>query len=699
MTIASPFALKRLIPVTLLTATMLGAGCQGSNDSAAKVPYSSHGNQPVLSMVAGKPSGHGYVDGSLSASRFSFPTGMRFDAAGNLYVVDMRNSVIRRIDRNGTVATIAGTVGQTGGTDGRGAAARFNYPTDIAVDAAGVVYVADAGNNTIRKILQDGTVTTWAGAVGQAGSDNGSVSKARFNGPNGLAFDAQGNLYVVDSWNCTIRKITPTGMVSTIAGKAGGWGYADGVGPTAQFNGPTAIAIDAAGILYVTDGSNTIRRITADGTVTTFAGAAWQGGEVDGAAAIARFNGPTGIVADKSGNVYVSDTYGNTLRKISPDGKVSTIAGSRTPGSKDGVGAAASFTSPNRLAIDGAGNLYVTSETSAIRRIDVSAMVTTWAGASSEPGSTDGPALSARLNFPNGLVVDKAGSIFIADQDNSTVRKIDASGNVTTLAGSVGVWGWADGIGQAAQFNGVGSVAVAPDGNVFASEYYGNTIRKITPDGKVTTFAGAAVAGDNRDGAGTDARFNAPNFITADQGGTLYVADYGNNTIRKISPTGIVSTFAGSGRPGSADGKGAEASFNGPNSIAIDEGGNLFVTDSVNNTIRKITPSGVVSTLAGFAGATGSADGAGKSARFSYPWGIALDRKGNLYVADSNNNAIRKVSSAGVVTTVAGGAGQYANVVGKWPVQIAYPISVAFDAQRNRMLVTAPHAVMSIPAE
>ncbi|MGZ5201390.1 MAG: NHL repeat-containing protein [Telluria sp.] len=700
-----PGMLRAVLPAALFAAVAVSAGCSESNAASGRnsrlLGFSSASRQTgSLAVVAGQPSGQGYRDGSRDAARFSYPGGMRFDAAGAMYVADSRNSVIRRIDRSGSVTTVAGTVDLPGSADGRGAAARFNSPSDIAIDAAGVIYIADSANNTIRKVLPDGSVTTLAGAAGQPGSADGSGAAARFNGPNGLALDRDGNLYVVDSWNCTIRKITPAGQVSTVAGTAGAWGYADGNGAAAQFNGPTAIAIDAAGMLYVTDGSNTIRKITPAGDVMTLAGAAWQGGEADGAGSSARFNGPSGVAIDAAGNVFVADAYGNTVRKVTPAGEVTTIAGSGNVGSQDGTGVMASFKGPNRLAFDSSGNLYVTDSNSAIRRIDAGNIVTTWAGATGQAGSLNGPALAARFSFPNGLAVDPSGNIYLADQDNATIRKLGVDGNVTTIAGSAGVWGSADGTAAAAQFGGPGGVAVAPDGSLYVSEFSNNTIRKITQDGKVTTLAGTAGQSGNADGAGADARFSAPNCVAVDRQGNLYVADYNNNTIRKISPAGVVTTIAGNGQPGAADGIGAAARFNGPNSIAIDDGGNLFVTDSVNNTIRKITPGGVVSTVAGLAGAAGSADGMGRNARFSYPWEIAVDRKGNLYVADSGNNALRLVTPAGVVSTLAGVAGApYANVPGTLPAGLAFPIGVALDDSRHRILVTVPDAVLSVPVQ
>ncbi|HZX27025.1 MAG TPA: SMP-30/gluconolactonase/LRE family protein, partial [Telluria sp.] len=330
-------AMRRASLVAALgAAAAFGVGCSGtaagsSGRSSAAIVL------PTLDIVAGQPSGQGYVDSMRNGARFSYPSGMRFDAAGNMYVADMRNSVIRRIGRDGTVSTVAGMVGITGSADGRGTAARFNYPGDVAVDAAGVLYVADSGNNTIRKIAVDGTVSTLAGAAGQSGAGDGGAADARFNGPNGVVLDGQGNLYVADSWNSVIRRITPDGQVSTLAGAAGSWGHADGTGAAAQFKNPASITIDGAGMLYVADGS-TVRRITPAGVVTTIAGADGQDGETDGAGAAARFNGAGGIAADAAGNLFVADGGGNTVRKVTPDGVVTTLAGSGSSGAQNGTG-------------------------------------------------------------------------------------------------------------------------------------------------------------------------------------------------------------------------------------------------------------------------------------------------------------------------------------------------------------------------
>jgi hypothetical protein len=242
----------------------------------------------------------------------------------------------------------------------------------------------------------------------------------------------------------------------------------------------------------------------------------------------------------------------------------------------------------------------------------------------------------------------------VADSYNETIRKITLAGVVTTLAGSAGVSGSADGTGSAARFSSPGGVATDSGGNIYVTDAAA-TIRKITPSGVVTTLAGSASGRGSEVGTGSAASFNRPAGVAADSGGNVYVADTDNSTIRKITPAGVVTTVAGSaGLRGSADGTGSAARFNSPWGVATDSSGNVYVADSRNDTIRKITPAGVVTTLAGSAGFFGSEDGTGSAARFNSPWGVATDSSGNVYVADSGNHTIRKMTPAGVVTTLAG---------------------------------------------
>ncbi len=269
----------------------------------------------TFTTLAGQAS-IGSADGTGSAARFYYPAGVATDSSGNVYVADRSNSTIRKITPAGVVTTLAGLAGYQGSADGTGSAARFYYPFGVATDSSGNVYVADGGNDTIRKITPAGVVTTLAGLAGITGSADGTGSAARFYNPAAVATDSSGNVYVADTVNYTIRKITPAGVVTTLAGLAGSYGSADGTGSAARFYYPFGVATDSSGNVYVADTDNhTIREITPAGVVTTLAGLAGSYGSADGAGSAARFHYPYGGATDSSGNVYVADSGNNTIRK------------------------------------------------------------------------------------------------------------------------------------------------------------------------------------------------------------------------------------------------------------------------------------------------------------------------------------------------------------------------------------------------
>ncbi|MCI0536873.1 MAG: Ig-like domain-containing protein, partial [Verrucomicrobiales bacterium] len=315
----------------------------------------------TFTTLAGSAGAQGSTDSAGSAARFFSPYAVTVDSAGNVYVADTRNHTIRKITVTGTTTTLAGAALRGGIADGTGSAAQFNQPWGIAVDSAGNVYVADRYNHTIRKVTPAGVVTTLAGLVARRGSADGTGSAARFDQPWGVAVDGAGNVYVADYFNHTIRKVTPAGVVTTLAGRTGIIGSADGTGSAAQFNYPSGVAVDTAGNLFVADeGNHTIRKVTTTGTVTTFAGLAGNRGSADGTGSAARFWNPYGIAVDGVGNLYVADTWNETIRKATPAGAVTTLGGlADNPGSADGTGSAARFDHPTGVAVDRAGKLYV----------------------------------------------------------------------------------------------------------------------------------------------------------------------------------------------------------------------------------------------------------------------------------------------------------------------------------------------------
>jgi len=328
--------------------------------------------------------------------------------------------------------------------------------------------------------------------------------------------------------------------------------------------------------------------------------------------------------------------------------QVSTLAGSGNEAYVNGVGTLASFYNPVAVATDVAGNVYVAdSENNVIRKVTSTGVVTTLAG-SGTAAYADGTGTAASFNWPNGIAVDLSGNVYVGDTGNNLIRKITPAGVVTTLAGSVG-GGYADGTGTAALFIWPFGLDVDASGNVYVADNQNYLIRKITPAGVVTTLAGSLLNG-NTNGTGIAASFNNPSDVAVDASGNIYVADTGNNLIRKITSAGVVTTLAGSGDYNNLNGTGTAASFNTPFGVAVDALGNVYVADAANNLIRKITPAGVVTTPVG-TGFYGNTNGVGTSASFNNPTGIAVDAFGNVYIADSYNNTIRKITGMLNITT------------------------------------------------
>jgi sugar lactone lactonase YvrE len=662
-----------------------------------------------LQLIAGDLGAAGGVDGPIAVARFTALAGVTVDGRGNVYVSD--GHAVRKISPDGVVTTVAGLASEWGDADGAGATARFNSPQGLATDAAGNVYVADRDNQAIRKITPAGMVSTLAGSSVSMGDNDGIGSRARFFRPTGVAVDGAGNVFVADTRNYTVRRISAAGVVSTIAGRADEAGSTNGPGAAARFASPQGIAVDATGNVYVTDfDSHVIRKISTSGIVTTFAGSSM--GSADGNGASAQFAYPSGLAIDKDGNLYVGDSHSLTIRKITPGGLVTTVAGlADRPGTADGPAATARFNSVHAVAVDRSGNIYATDYTyiqsagatryvkpgpsATVRRIDATGVVSTIAGQRSElDPSPDGVGAAARFESPSGIVADRDGTMYVTDATASTVRKIAAKGEVSTLAGRAGVTGNADGVGSDARFGQPTGIALDGAGTLFLTDPVAAVIRKITRDGIVSTFAGSAGAKGSVDGVGAAARFSAPDGIAVDDRGNLYVTDGWVDTVRKITPAGDVTTLAGkAGERGSTDGPADRARFVVPAGIAVDRAGNVYVCDFGNRTIRKITPGGDVTTLAGRAGRQGSADGIGPAAEFSGPLAIAVDDAGNLYVSDANT--IRRVTSRGAVRTVAGVAGEAGIKLGRLPGRLENTSGIALiDA--NTLAVTERYSVLKI---
>lgn len=619
----------------------------------------------TVSRVAGTGVQGDSGDGGPAISANVSVNAIALDAAGNIYLSDPAFSVIRRIDATtGIITTVAGdgTYGYSG-DGGPATSAQLNSPSAVTVDGPGNLYIADEGNYVIRRVdVATKTITTVAGngTYGYSG-DGGPATDAQFL-PVNVTADAAGNLYITDINACVVRRVdATTNVITTVAGN-GTRGYSGDGTPAsmAQLFAPLAATLDAVGNLYIADqGNYVIRRVdAATGVITTVAGNGTYGSTGDGGPATSAQLYPFSVASDANGDLYIADTNHLIVRRV--DGSAATITtvvgnGTYTYGGTNGQATAAQMGYVFGVAADALGDLYVADETNAaIRRVDaLSGMIATVAGNGSPGYEGDGgPAASAQLAYPYGVALDTAGNLYIADTGNHVIRRVDAStGTISTVAGN-GTEGYAGdgGPATAAQMYGAYSVAVDASGNLYIPDTVDAVVRRIDAKTQViTTVAGNGTSGYTGDGgAATNAQLFQPTGLATNVAGDLFIADSVNNVIRRVdAKTQVITTFAGTGTRGySGDGGPAtSAQFYGPNAIALDGAGNLYIADLGNNVVRRIdTTTGVITTVAGDSVYGYSGDGGpATSGELANPFAVALSLAGDLFVADSGNMRVRKV--------------------------------------------------------
>lgn len=596
---------------------------------------------PNVHIIAGTVGGSGFADGSGNQVRFNLPSGTAVDAQGNIFVADRFNSVIRKIAPSGVATTVAGRVRVNGLQDGPAAAALFNFPEALALDAAGNLYVGDS--TLIRKIATDGTVSTVAGQR-QAGSGDGTGSIAAFSAVRAIVSDATGNLVVVDgAANQTVRRVSRSGVVTTLAGSAGSLGDADGQGAAARFRDMSALAVDAAGNYFVAD-DHSVRRVTPDGTVALFAGAPGVPATIDGPRLLARFGNLSGLGFDRAGSLYLAeDSY---IRRITPDGNTITLAGGgvSTGGDRDGTGGTAYLHYPTGMTPtpDGTRFIFTGRHNSTVRSVTLGGTVNTVAGVSPQYAHVDGPGTTARFFATSVIASDAHGSVYTPEFNS--VRRIDSAGTVLTLT-----------LRHPNLVN-ISAIALDAAGTVFLADNQLHQIFRVAPDGSATVLAGIAGVTGHQDGPASLATFLFPGGLAVDRSGNVFVADTQNGTIRKIDTAGMVTTVAGrAGQCGNVDGVGPAALFCHPMGMAFDAQGRLYVADDWAHTIRRITSDGTVVTFGGAPFAAGLSNGF--VSRFKGPTAVAFDVDGNLYVADTGNSVVRRVMADGIASTVIGQVG------------------------------------------
>jgi hypothetical protein len=775
------------------------AGSDGATITKTVGSYAAETPGPQTVTVILSPSDYSPT-GATSVSNYVLPT--TATGAGTISIGSgLSFSLLGQ-----TINAYAGQSGSAayGGDGGLATASTLSGPASVAIDQAGNLYLADRANSVIRKITQAGYISTYAGtgAAGYSG-DGGAATSAQLSAPWGVAADSTGNLYIADTGNNRIRKVTSAGIISTFAGTGvAGFGGDGAAATSAQISSPYGVAIDSNSNLYIADaGNRRIRKVVSGGNITTYAGNGTAGYSGDGAAASsAELNQPMGLAVDSSGNLYIADENNNRVRMIEPNGTISTVAGNgNSLDSGDGFNAtSAGISAPLNMTVDPAGNLYI-AEAARVRWVSTAGVIQTFAGTGTAGSAGNGgPATSAQLGSLSGIALDALGQIYLSDTTYDVIRRItldtsfpatnvgqssssqpvavvvntaaaiqsiavpsgyanysvgtvsgctvdgstinpagtvcsfpmtfapqyaglstapltliDGTGTKHTFAlrgtgtgaefaffpglintfagtGSAGATG-DGGPASAALLNLPHAIAVAPDGTVYIADFQNDTIRAVNPAGIISTMAGttgtAGYSGDG--GAATAAQLTTPSGIVLDSAGNLYISDFGNHAIRKIDANGIIATVVGTGSAASdcpTGGLAASAALNYPSSTAFDSKGDLYIADAALQCVVVVYASGYIATFAGTGAAGFSGDaGPALSAQLNSPATVAVDSNDNVYIADAGNNRIRMVNAQGVISTVVGNgtAGDTGDYGPALSAELDQPYALALDAANS----------------
>ncbi|MDH5761881.1 MAG: SMP-30/gluconolactonase/LRE family protein [Nitrospinota bacterium] len=622
------------------------------------------GKDGIITTLAGNGTAGFSGDGGPAwKASFNFPAGLCLDGDGNLFVADRNNHRVRRIDPAGTVTTVAGTGDpDMGGDGGPAVQAHLNYPSDLVCDDHGNLYISDRSNNRIRKVNAKGIISTIVGmGLPDFGGDFGPAVEAFLKYPFGIDMDSKGNLYIADRGNNRIRKVDTQGIITTVAGD-GTHFFAGDYGPAtrASLAYPTDVVADDRGNLYIADrNNNRIRKVDSLGIITTVMGIGKY--EYNGDNEIASettLHLPFAVALSPDGKLIIVDR--NHFRVRSMDLKshtVATVAGNGKSWFRGdgGPGPGATLEFPSGIGVGSRGRVIFSDKmANRLRFIDQEGFIYSFAGNGNQGNEGDGgPAIEASLYLPNSLVVDQKDNIyFVSPQGNSQyVRKIDSQGNITRFAGNGILGDFGDG-GPAVQasFGVIQDLAVDVHGNIYIADLTNRKIRKVDTQGIVSTLAS-----DNwKDIADEEIH---PNGIAVNSSGEIFVSDSGSSKIRKIDRDQKITVFAGSGEfKDSGDGGPAVlAGIRSPGGLAFSPVGELFIAEETSHRIRKIDKAGNIFHVAGTGNAGYEGDGGvATQASLKSPYRLAFDKEGNLYFSDRDNHRIRKIDSRGIITTVAG---------------------------------------------
>jgi hypothetical protein len=635
----------------------------------------------TISVVAGSGS-YGYagdgVTGGAGNASLEHPYAVAVDGTGNVYIADQYNCVVRKVDTTNTITTIAGIAGSCGysGDSGKGTAAQLYFPDGLGLDSSGNLFIGDNNNCVVRRlVLSTNVITTYAGnhTCGYSG-DNGAATSAELSTVYGIGADSSGNIFIADAGNCVIREVVKaTQRISTVAGNhTCGYNGDNGLATSAEMNQIFGIAVNGTAITIGDYYNQRVRQFTVGGNITTVAGNGTACGGTcgeGGPATSAELNGPVGVASTSTGTIYIANDNNYVIDKFTVGGNLNLFAGNHSPtvetliNNAPASGVVLNF--PYGLADDSSGNVYIADSHNFMVREDVKStgLVDFFAGDGTYGYSGDGgAATSAELTYVYGVAKDSAGNVYIADNSNCLIRKVNPAGTISTFAGFL-VGGTSPrcgytgdgGAATGAELNQPYDVAVDTKNNVYIADYANYVVRKVSTTGIITTIAGiGGIAGYSGDGGpATNALLYGPTAVAVDPAGNVFIADYNNCRVRQINAvTGIITTVAGNGYCGfTGDGLAIDVGVAYPQGVAVDANDNLFIGD-FDERVRWVSPNGMITTVAGngTGGYTGDG-GLATSAELNEPTGVALDSAGDILFSDYNNLRVRTITAFPAVST------------------------------------------------
>jgi uncharacterized protein (TIGR03437 family) len=623
--------------------------------TALLMPALARSQSIVRTILGGSPDG-----GQALAATLKEPSAVVSDKNGNVYVALKGAFQVVEISPGGTATVVVGT-GIQGSTGDGGPAleATLSTPVALAVDSAGNLYIADSGANNVRRVGTDRVINTIAGNgySGYAG-DGGPANEGSLNSPSALAFDSSGDLLIADSGNNVIRMVTPNGTITTVAGNGSAGSNGDN-GPALQayLDYPQGVAADSAGNVYISDsGNDWIRIVSPTGTISRFAGAntsgAFGGGADPSIALNATLRNPTGLVLDKAGNVYFIQAGADQISRITTDGKIANFAGTGSGSGASGDGGLARFAniSVQGIAFNPQGNLLIADGANNRVRIvnTTNNIINTLAGTGLASYNPQGFALQGDV-------------LYFSDTSANRVRKFNLTTGETGVVAGDGEATFAGDGGAAVSASLDAPIGLALDGsgNLYIADSGNERIRRVTPDGIISTIVGTGTASSTGDGsAATNATIDGPSGVAVDSSGNLFIAERAGQRIREVNSGGTISTIAGTGTggaPSAETGNALDEELYYPEGLTVEPDGSLLIADSGNDRIRRWTKDGTITTVAGsFASGSSGDGGPATSAALASPSDVTIDSYGNLYIADTENQEIRRVTTDGIINTVAG---------------------------------------------